>query len=528
MARRVLTILWSGNCDSPPENETVSIADLRCEVFNGRYIRRLLRYTHVELRAHHIDAAPQPLKACLAARMMSRWRCEVIEHDGHRINIGPIRILRMIAGTIRDLLASRSVLASANQTLAKLETSPNPTQLNLDARPIYLRTDEVYGLRSGGSVGHIAGVLNSLDEFGGAPIFVTTDRIPTVRDDMETHVLAPIPRFRGFRELPEINANSFDIASANKVIGDERPSFVYQRYSRFNYAGLSLSRHWSIPFVLEYNGSEVWIARNWGAPMKSEKLGERIELANLHGANVVVVVSQPMKDELVERGIDGDRILVNPNGVHPDRYCPSVDGDEVRERYGLNGMTVLGFIGTFGPWHGAEILADAFGRLIQQRPDLAEHVRLLLIGDGTHMEQVKQNIAKHQVDELAVLTGIVPQSEGPEHLAACDILVSPHVPNPDGTPFFGSPTKLFEYMAMGKCIVASDLDQIGEILEHDRTAWMVPPGDVDGLVAGLAAMIDKPDSRTRLGNAASEEVLARYTWQQHTQRIIDALRKRCP
>ena len=67
-------------------------------------------------------------------------------------------------------------------------------------------------------------------------------------------------------------------------------------------------------------------------------------------------------------------------------------------------------------------------------------------------------------------------ARAPSYLAACDILASPHVPNADGTPFFGSPTKLFEYMAMGKCIVASDLDQVGEILEHgarraDGGAW---------------------------------------------------------
>ena len=75
------------------------------------------------------------------------------------------------------------------------------------------------------------------------------------------------------------------------------------------------------------------------------------------------------------------------------------------------------------------------------------------------------------------------------------------MPNPDGTPFFGSPTKLFEYMAMGKGIVASDLEQIGEVLEHGRTAWLVPPGDVDALADGLRRLIDDPalarDARRR-------------------------------
>jgi glycosyltransferase involved in cell wall biosynthesis len=112
-------------------------------------------------------------------------------------------------------------------------------------------------------------------------------------------------------------------------------------------------------------------------------------------------------------------------------------------------------------------------------------------------------------------------------LAACDLLASPHVPNPDGTPFFGSPTKLFEYMAMGKGIIASDLDQIGEVLEHDQTAWMVQPGDTESLMLGLKILIDNPEIGKRLGEAARREVVAKYTWKEHTRKIIEKLKERC-
>ena len=139
------------------------------------------------------------------------------------------------------------------------------------------------------------------------------------------------------------------------------------------------------------------------------------------------------------------------------------------------------------------------------------------------MPQVKENLAKYQVMDVSILTGLIPQSEGPVHLAACDILASPHVPNPDGTPFFGSPTKLFEYMAMGKGIVASDLDQIGEVLKHDYSAWLVKPGDVESLTNGLKVLIDDKAKREKLGQAAEEEVVEKYTWRIHTQRIIDKL-----
>ncbi len=100
--------------------------------------------------------------------------------------------------------------------------------------------------------------------------------------------------------------------------------------------------------------------------------------------------------------------------------------------------------------------------------------------------------------------------------------MSPHIPNADGSRFFGSPTKLFEYMAAGKAIVASDLDQIGEVLA-DGAAVLVEPGSVDSLVRALRELAGDPERRATLGRAARERVLARYTWRHHVRAILDRL-----
>ena len=235
-------------------------------------------------------------------------------------------------------------------------------------QPLYLRTDLSFGLKAGGSVGHIAGVINHLKAFGGPPIMLTTDVVPTVDPAIEVHLVPPAEAFWEYPELPSLVMNEQFKAVAREALGTRPVSFIYQRYSLNSYAGARLAVEHRVPFVMEYNGSEIWMSRHWGTPLEHEALSSRIELANLGIADLVVVVSQAMADELTARGIPATRILVNPNGVEPDRYSPEISGAATRDQLGFDGKTVIGFIGTMGPWHGAEVLAEAFARLVSGIP----------------------------------------------------------------------------------------------------------------------------------------------------------------
>ena len=494
----------------------------------GIFLLHLWRYKEARLLTYRLDVLPNPFLTAVFLRLLSRKTCFLDDEQGRSMEITIALLFKLLYRCLKDLHRKSGLISKVEWEIMCLAASDgdhsNRPSLNISARPVYLRTDLWFGVRSGGSVGHTAGVLNQLDQFSGKPVFLATAAIPTVRDDLEIHYISPEAAFWDFRELPSLHFNETFERNARKLLNGERLSFIYQRYSLNNYSGVALSRELKLPFVLEYNGSEIWIHRKWMRRLKYESLSERIELLNLKGADVVVVVSQAMKDELVARGIDPKKILVNPNGVDPEKYNPEVDGSRVRRTHNIsNKDIVVGFIGTFGPWHGAEVLVEAFGKLIQAYPTYRNRVRLLMIGDGMKMGQVKEQVVRFALEEVGILTGLVDQNEGPAYLAACDMFVSPHIPNPDGTPFFGSPTKLFEYMAMGKGIVASDLEQIGEVLEHGATAWLVNPGDVESLTMGLKTLIDDEDLRYKLGLAARREAVAKYTWQEHTKKIIERL-----
>jgi glycosyltransferase involved in cell wall biosynthesis len=525
-----LTIVRPGLPLPPPApGETVvSFDDFRGWIRRGTALAHVGRHRDGRVLVHRIETAGRPLPLSLALRAMCRGRISIDDATGRSRAVTGIQLARWLAQAASEPLRVAALVSDIEQSVAALEQTVcdrTLRPLNRSASPLYLRTDLSFGVRAGGSVGHTAGVVNELNAFTGPPILLTTDDVPTVNPDVEVHSIAPDDAFWNFSELPTFVMNATAVAAAERVVGVRELAFVYQRYSVNNFTGIHVSRRHGVPFVLEYNGSEVWVGRHWGRPLRYEKLTGRIELLNARAADLVVVVSRPLADELTARGIAADKILVNPNGVNTNRYRPDIDGAGVRARYGLDDRGVIGFIGTFGPWHGAEVLARAFVALCASDPALAASIRLLLIGDGATLSAVRRILSDGGVIASTVFAGLVPQDEGPAYLGACDVLASPHVPNPDGTPFFGSPTKLFEYMAMGKAIVASDLDQIGEVLEHGRTAWLVRPGAVDDLAAGLRRLLVDRGLRERLGAEARRCALAKHTWRVHTQRTVERLQE---
>lgn len=524
-----LIILKDTN-SSPQRNgfEVVKYSDIKKWIKNFSIFRCFFSYKEVIVYSYDINLIKRPFVWVLLARLLSKRYVYIEDEKGEKIKVTSVILGKFFWRFFIDYITFFIIIGKVKKDIATLIKSlPKDKKFDTSKCPLYIRSCFSFGLKSGGSIGHISGVLNNLEFFTNPPIFIGSDKIPLIKEDIEQIIFTPNNKFLNLSDIPIFYYNHHLFNSIQSYINEKEVSFIYQRYSLNNYTGVLLSHRFKIPFILEYNGSEIWVARNWGKRLKYETISMDIELLNLNAADIVVAVSKPIKDELVERGIQEDKVLINPNGVDPEKYSPDIDGTEIRKKYRLKDKTVIGFIGTFGPWHGAEVLVESFGMLIRNNPQYKTSLMLLMIGDGVKMPIIKESIAKYNITDNCILTGLVSQKKGALHLAACDILSSPHVPNPDGTPFFGSPTKLFEYMAMGKGIVASDLDQIGQILKHGKTAYMVKPGDQKDLVKGLKILVDNKKLRNELGTAAREEVVQHYTWREHTRKIIEKLNHCC-
>lgn len=411
-------------------------------------------------------------------------------------------------------------------------------------RVFYLNANLWIGVKAGGSVGHISGVINALIKSGRHVFFGSVTGRMMVSNKVDyVELISP----SNFGYPWEYNSYRFGLAVTRQlenIFSKEDIGCIYQRMSTANFSGVMLSRSTGLPLILEYNGSEAWASKNWGHGLREHKLAERIEELNLKHAHLIVTVSEVLRDELLTRGVESNRIVCYPNCIDPEIFDPDRfsqgDKDALRKRHGIaKDALVITFVGTFGQWHGADILAKAISAMLEQELEWVRRNKLhfLLVGDGFMMPAIREILGQHATGGYVTLTGLVPQHEAPGYLAASDILSSPHVPNADGSAFFGSPTKLFEYMAMGKAIVASDLDQIGKVLSKSLKASDLPeravdpepgselavlatPGDAEEHAAGIRFLVNNASWRKTLGENARREALKNYTWEHHVASIL--------
>jgi glycosyltransferase involved in cell wall biosynthesis len=363
----------------------------------------------------------------------------------------------------------------------------------------------------GGAISHIRGFLYGLKAAGiNCRVFTGT---ALAQDAFENEIIAAVPRRCFFWGAAMLSYNFVFARGVQKRLVPGGPRFLYQRHVAFSVAGALLSRRLQVPLILEYNGSEVWVADHWDPnPLRIWiKLCEEV---TLQCAARVVVVSEVLREQLLQRGIEEDRIRVNPNGVDPDYFYPGRGRASGRKQLEVGADEVLiGFVGSFSLWHGIEVLQQAIVKLLSSGPRC--RLRFVLMGDGLLHGEMRTALAEYEATGGVIFTGLLPRDKVAEYLDASDILVSPHIPMPDGSKFFGSPTKLFEYMAMGKGIVASRLDQIAEVLEHDQTAWLVTPGDVDELAEAILRLSQDPVKRSALGSAARRTAVERHCWSHN-------------
>ena len=317
-------------------------------------------------------------------------------------------------------------------------------------------------------------------------------------------------------ELAEIAYNVVALVRMSGRFGAVPLDLVFERYAIFSVAGVLYARRRGCRWILEVNyTARSPLVRRRSALLKP--LAVRIDRWLFRRADGLVAVSSPLRDELVEvYGVAPERIVVLPNAADPERFSPQVPAVERISGRTHAGRRVIGFVGGFYPWHGLPLLVEAFARLVDRFDDLL----LLLIGDGPERTTVERLVAERGLTDRVILTGKVDHEGLPAHLAAFHVGVMPD------SNAYGSPMKIFEYMAMARPVVVPDYAPLLDAVTDGVEGRVFRRGDVDSLTEALAGILADDETHRRMGAAARAAVVRVHNWRANARTVL-ALADRC-
>ncbi|HTK28820.1 MAG TPA: glycosyltransferase family 4 protein [Vicinamibacterales bacterium] len=349
-------------------------------------------------------------------------------------------------------------------------------------------------------------------------LVVRPDTVRPPRDPFAFYGLAPHPAVRIDRVRvagPQAARRAAYVAQALAAVARARghADVVMTRDLSVASLALRLPRATRPPIVYESHGLAPVFAATRGEllsgaapepPAKIRRLAAR-DARVWRLADGYVTITAGLARDLVERFGARTETAVVPDGVRldPDR------------RFALPerpGPPVVAYAGHLYPWKGVDILLHALA--------LVPGAHGVVVGGHPaeiDLARLRALAASLGVDARVRFTGFLPRSAVPAELDRADVLAMPHTATPVSERY-ASPLKLFEYMAAGRPIVASDLAAVREVLRDGENACLVKAGDPAALAAGLARVIGDRAFAERIARGAFNEAPA-YTWARRAERL---------
>lgn len=301
-----------------------------------------------------------------------------------------------------------------------------------------------------------------------------------------------------------------------------RPFVIHGASNHVNgLAAVSAARRLGIPSVYEVRG--LWeitrASRNPGWAYSDRfRVMKRLETDAAQAADHVLAITGALKDELVSRGVDEAKISIVPNGVDSSRFEPLPRDVQLSQELGLDGRRVIGYVGSVLDYEGIGLLLEATQLLATHRADFW----VLVVGDGAERERFEQEAAERGLGELVRFTGRVPHHDVERYYSLIDITPFPRLPLPVCE--MVSPLKPFEAMAMGKAVVASDVNALAEIVDDGVTGLLHTKGDPASLARALERLLDEDALAATLGAAGRQWVRSERDWTVIAERVSDVYR----
>jgi len=254
--------------------------------------------------------------------------------------------------------------------------------------------------------------------------------------------------------------------------------------------------------------------------MPSGKLGPWLFTLFLTGRGLVrlVAITDALRRDVLARygyWLKGKDFIVAPDGVDLERFSDLPSPEEARHRLGLPALFTAGYSGSHYAGRGIELIFE-LARL------LPEVQFLIMGGDEQSVDALRKQAVQQGLANM-YFGGFVPNADLPLYLSACEILLMPYqrqvaVSSGGDTAQYMSPLKLFEYMAMNRLIISSDLPALREVL-NERNAVLCQPDDIECWRAAICRAREDESWRAMLAQQARCDA-ERYTWRRRVRRCV--------
>lgn len=365
---------------------------------------------------------------------------------------------------------------------------------------------------------HIRGIVHALRELGHAVTVMSfpgadPEHAPVTSSEARSGWLGGL-----VSRLPGIVFEFFELAynlvtwpRMALVIRRQRPQLIYERYSMFLFATVWLARRRGVPIILEINDSAL-VERV--RPLSLKRLARHIEGWCFRRSTGLVFISTYFME--LARSTYGDiaHSVVSPNAADLDRFNPEhFDASRLRAERGLGNRVVCGHIGAFALWHGMDKFMDAITPRLGEVPELT----LVLVGDGRTLPAIREMVDARGLGNRVLFAGQVAHDDIPAWIACMDYAVLPDSNE------YGSPMKLFEFMAMGVAMVAPDYAPIVEVVDDGRSGWLFRRREVDACVQRVIELAMSAEERRRVGQAARERIVHKHQWSSNAEQLLSLL-----
>lgn len=367
-----------------------------------------------------------------------------------------------------------------------------------------------------GATSHVRGFVNALEDLGHEVTIITSCPVESDHGIKGKICVIPKPdvikglsRKKGRRVYNALRHIFYNVSmekTLDQVISMQKPDIIYERYSPYAAAGGIAAKERGIPHLLEVNSplaEQGKLYRNQAL----QEAAEYLEIAAFTNSSLIITLANELRDWLISLGIAPETIHVRPCGVDDQLFTPN-GPTAIND---LSEKTVIGFVGTLKPWHDIELLVKSF-RVLAKNPKY----HLLIVGKGP-MQMLIDDLSDEFPGRVTI-TGAIEQKEVPTYIRAMDICVAPY---PKLSLFYFSPLKAYEYMAMGKAIVSTGIGQLNQLIEHQKTGLLVPPGNIDAFVQAIETLSNNHELRATLGQNAREKIIKTHTWTQRAKLFID-------